>query len=158
MALTVFRNYLLRIILDLHFPVFIQQVKKRLREFAQVRCRNLASSLFAYLHDPDVQARIKLWTDLQAPVIEADDFDATKLKGERMIQARIMDEITKWEAGNQIVKTVQDELTHEFKLECKLLTEECTDIQNLIEGDIITPERRLSGMVVNKYVCHPPII
>ncbi|XP_052238743.1 dual serine/threonine and tyrosine protein kinase-like isoform X3 [Dreissena polymorpha] len=119
-------------------------VKKRLREFAQVRCRNLASSLFAYLHDPDVQARIKLWTDLQAPVIEADDFDATKLKGERMIQARIMDEITKWEAGNQIVKTVQDELTHEFKLECKLLTEECTDIQNLIEGDIITPERRLS--------------
>ncbi|KAH3784564.1 hypothetical protein DPMN_162522 [Dreissena polymorpha] len=60
-----------------------------------------------------------------------------------------MDEITKWEAGNQIVKTVQDELTHEFKLECKLLTEECTDIHNLIEGDIISPERRLIGIVVN---------
>ena len=102
---------------------------------AKSRCDALEENLFRHLHQEDVRARLSSWDELDLTDIGTGDMEVTRFNADKKITKRVKDELFKWETEHHIIKNLSDELTKKFLEEFKLLGQECSVIDMMIEGD-----------------------
>ncbi|XP_052776478.1 dual serine/threonine and tyrosine protein kinase-like isoform X1 [Mya arenaria] len=111
------------------------KVKDSLMKRAREACEDMSRLLHGHLNTPEVQDQLKHWTDLEAPSLEADDFEATRFKGDNAIMERIRGKIRDWGHETGHVRHALEDLTRRFREKCRLLSEETKKLEVIIEGD-----------------------
>ena len=94
----------------------------------------MEEELFQHLHQEDVRARLSSWNELDLADIGTGDMEVTRFNADKKIAKRVKDELVNWEQEHDIIKNLSTELAKEFLEEFKLLGQECSRIDMMIEG------------------------
>ena len=127
-------------------------MKDQLLNNARSECQIMVEKLHAYLQSDDVKNRLLSWQEVDAPDIEADDFEVTKFKADGIIAERIMKLLKDWEEDNQLVKMASERLTRIFKEECQIISKDYTDVNVVIEGHVDEPLPQALGLLTLIYI------
>lgn len=117
---------------DDHFDII--QVKDGLLNAAKAECQFMVDKLLNYLQSDEVKDRLLSWREEDIPDIDADDFEATKFKGDTIIISRTVNLLKEWEEKNNLVKQASERLTKIFKKECQIISKDYSDVNVVIEG------------------------
>ena len=110
-------------------------MREKLVFLAKSRCEKLAEDLYSYLHNENVQTRLCSWTEAELIDIGGGDMEVTRFNADNKITKRVKNELFTWEVNEHIIKNLSDELTQKFLEEFKLLGQECSVIDMMIEGN-----------------------
>ena len=92
-------------------------------------------NLFQHLHQEDVRARLSSWNESDLTDIGTGDMEVTRFNADMKITKRLKGELLKWETEHNILRNLSNELTKSCLEEFKLLGQEFSKIDMMIEGN-----------------------
>ena len=101
---------------------------------AKCGCERLVDDLFTHLHQDAVQTRLYSWKESELIDIGVGDMEVTRFNADEKITRRVQEELFRWETNKNVIKELSDELTALFLEEFKLLSQESSEIDLMIEG------------------------